>query len=113
MVGLSEALDVELAGTGVRVTALCPGIIDTAIVRTATMRGPWAARQAHTTDVYARSGTSPDVVARAALDGVTRGRPVVPTPRYQVTPAWLVKRMLPGASRALSAALVRGVSTSR
>ena len=110
VVGLSEGLDVELAGTGVRVSALCPGVIDTDIIRTSTMRGEWAQRQAHTAEVYARRGTSPDVVARAALDAVTRGRTIVPTPRYQVVPPWLLKRLLPAASRAVMATVVRRVS---
>ena len=107
VVGLAVALDAELAGTGVRVSALCPGIIDTAIVRTSTMRGAWAQRQEGATRLYATRGTSPDVVARAALDAVTAGRVIVPTPRHQVVPLWLLTRLLPGAGRSLSGALVR------
>jgi hypothetical protein len=41
-------------------------------------------------DFYAKRGTSPDVVARQALAAVTRGRRIVPTPRYQVVPHWLL-----------------------
>ena len=111
VVGLTEALDVELAGTPVRVSALCPGIIDTAIVRTSTMRGEWAQRQAGTAALYAKRGTSPDVVARAALRAVTTQQVIVPTPRYQVVPPWLLKRLAPGAGRTLSGAIVRRVST--
>ena len=33
MLSLTEALGVELAGTGVAATALCPGLTDTAMVR--------------------------------------------------------------------------------
>jgi NAD(P)-dependent dehydrogenase (short-subunit alcohol dehydrogenase family) len=39
VVGLSEAVDREVVGDGVRVHALCPGVIATDIIRTATMRG--------------------------------------------------------------------------
>lgn len=101
VVGLSEALDVELIGTPVRVSALCPGVIDTAIVSTSTMRGERADRQHRTVDFYAKRGTSPDVVARQALAAVARGRRIVPTPRYQVVPHWLLKRIVPPVGRAL------------
>ena len=104
VVSLSEALDVELIGTRVRVSALCPGVINTAIVSASIMRGEWADRRARTVDLYSRRGTSPDVVARQALAAVTHGRRVVPTPRYQVVPHWLLKRAFPPASRAISAA---------
>ena len=107
VVGLSEALDREVVRQGVRVHALCPGVIDTAIVRTSTMRGEWVAKQAGVSELYASRGTSPDVVARAALDAVSRGRTLVPTPRYQVVPPWLVKRLAPATGSALSAQLTR------
>lgn len=104
VVGLTEALDIELRGTRVRVSAVCPGVINTPIVSTSVMRGPWAARRARTEDLYARRGTSPDVVARQVLAAVSRGRTIVPTPRYQVVPHWMLKRVFPPAGYALSAA---------
>lgn len=107
VVGLSDALDIELRPHGIGVTALCPGVINTAIVQAATMRGPWAERQADLVGLYAKRGTSPDVVARAALDGAGRRRRIVATPRYQVTPPWLLKRYLPTAGRAMSAFVYR------
>ena len=107
VVGLSEALDIELRGTPVRVSVLCPGVINTPIVSTSVMRGPWAARRAREAGAYARRGTSPDVVARQALAAVTRGRRIVPAPQYQVVPHWMLKRVLPPAGRAMSAATYR------
>jgi NAD(P)-dependent dehydrogenase (short-subunit alcohol dehydrogenase family) len=97
IVGLTEALDAELAPRGVRVSALCPGVIDTAIVR-----GDWERRQTRLTALYAKRGTSPDVVARAALDAVARHRVIQPTPRLQVTTAWLAKRWAPGLVRTVT-----------
>ena len=107
VVGLSRGLDRELAGTGVRVHALCPGGVDTAIARTATLRGPYAEAVGELAARLARHGTSPDVVARAALDGVARGRAVIATPRYQVFPPWLLDRVAPKALGVLTALLVR------
>lgn len=107
VVGLSESLDREVVDSGVRVHALCPGVIDTNIIRTSTMRGAWAAKQAGVVEMYATRGTSPDVVARQALAAVARGRTIIPTPRYQVVPPWLVKRASPAAGARLSAVIAR------
>lgn len=113
VVGLTDALDMELRGTRVSVSALCPGIISTAIVRTSTMRGDWIERQAQTAEFYATKGTSPDVVARQALAAIAHGQKVVPSPRYQVVPHWALKRASPPVARALSLALVRFASRGR
>ena len=107
VVGLSESLDLEVAPSGIRVTALCPGMIDTDIVRASPMRGEWDARHDRLTNLYATRGTSPDVVAAAALAAVARGRVIAPTPRYQVLPAWLLQRYAPPLGRALSKVTVR------
>ncbi len=110
VVGLTDALDVELADTPIRLSVLCPGVINTAIAATSTMRGEWAGRRARTVELYARRGTSPDVVARQALAAVTRGRRIIPAPRYQVVPHWLLKRVFPPAGRAMSVATYRYLS---
>ena len=110
VVSLTEALAIELIGTRVRVVALCPGVIDTAIVTTSTMRGAWADRRERTVNLYAKRGTSPDVVARQALAAVVRGRTIVPTPRYQTVPHWWLKRLIPRAGRGVSVATFRYLS---
>ncbi|MBI4896812.1 MAG: SDR family NAD(P)-dependent oxidoreductase [Actinobacteria bacterium] len=102
VVGMSEALDAELGSRGIRVTALCPGIIDTAIVKDSTMRGRIGARQDKLVDFYRKRGTSPDVVARQALDGVKHKRIIQPSPYHQVMPMWIVKRISPRAYQALN-----------
>ena len=107
VVGLSEALDAELSPKGIRVLALCPGVIDTAIVRTSVTRGEWARRQDRLTRLYATPRTSPDVCARDALAAVAKGRGIVPTPRSQVTPMWLLKRWAPPLARAANRGIAR------
>ncbi len=109
VVGLTESLDIELAPRGIRVTALCPGMIDTDIVRASPMRGEWDTRHDRLTALYAARGTSPDVVAAAAFDAIAHGRVIVPTPRYQVLPAWLLKRYAPPLARGLSRVTVRAL----
>lgn len=110
VVGLSESLDREVVGQGVRVHALCPGIIDTDIIAASTMRGPWVDKQAGVVEMYATRGTSPDVVARQALQAVARGRAIIPSPRYQVVPPWVVKRISPPAGASLAALMARSLS---
>lgn len=97
VVGMSEALDAELAPRGIRVTALCPGVIDTAIVKNTTMRGRMADRQQQLVDFYRKRGTSPDVVARQALAGVKHKRIIQPSPYSHVMPMWTLKRISPRA----------------
>jgi NAD(P)-dependent dehydrogenase (short-subunit alcohol dehydrogenase family) len=94
IVGLSGALHAELSSQGIRVTALCPGVIDTAIVAESTMRGDMAAVAPKAVDFYRRRGASPDVVARDVLRTITRRHRVITTsPRWQVMPAWIVQRI--------------------
>ncbi len=79
---LSECLRAELAGSGIGVTAICPGIVHTAITRTTTWAGATDAEQAahreRTTRLYARRGFGPERVATAILRAVHRNTAVVP-----------------------------------
>jgi NAD(P)-dependent dehydrogenase (short-subunit alcohol dehydrogenase family) len=103
VLGLSEALRSELRPHRIGVTAICPGIIHTPIVRTARMRGGVSEEdRLRMQEAYARRGYGPERVAEAVLRAIQRNRAVAP-----VTPeAWLLyylKRALPGAVRALVA----------
>ena len=109
IVGLTEALDAELSGRGIRVSAICPGIIDTAIVRDGVMRGEMAEKAETTRAFYRNRGTSPEVVAKAVVATVRRPRLVVPVPRWQVTPAWMLKRASLRASQVLSRNMTRAI----
>ena len=95
VVGLSESLHAELGGRGIGVTALCPGIISTAIVAESTMRGEIGASKQGTVDFYATRGTSPDVVADAVVTAIRKRRPVQPVPPSHVYPNWVARRISP------------------
>ena len=97
VVGLSESLHAELAGRGIGVTALCPGIISTAIVGESTMRGEIGKSKQGTVDFYANRGTSPDVVADAVVTAIRKRRPVQPVPNSHVYPNWIARRISPRA----------------
>jgi NAD(P)-dependent dehydrogenase (short-subunit alcohol dehydrogenase family) len=110
VVGLSETLDGELGRRGIHVTALCPGVIDTAIVDTTTMRGDFAKRARRIQNLYHTRGTSPDVVAQAVLRAVRRKQIIAITPRWQVGPSWLATRISPRLGQAISRQIMRVMS---
>lgn len=109
VVGLSQSLAIELKGTPVKVTILCPGVINTPIVARSGMSGEMSARQAHVIDYYERKGASPDKVAADLLADVRRGRLFCLTPRLEVGGGWLLQRLSPRLAAFLLRASVKTV----
>lgn len=97
VVGMSVALDAELASSGIRVTALCPGVIDTNIVATSTVRGSIAPKHEQLVNFYKKRGVSPDVVARDVVTAIERKQVIKPSPAWQASPAWWLMRISPRA----------------
>ena len=95
VVGLSEALDTELRPRGIRVSAVCPGIVNTPIVSTSIFRGGAEADRATAVELFRRRGISPDEVAEAVVAAVRRERLVQPVPAGRVRSIWLLKRLSP------------------
>ncbi|MDP9134792.1 MAG: SDR family NAD(P)-dependent oxidoreductase [Actinomycetota bacterium] len=97
VIGFSESLRAELREHGIGVTAVCPGIIDTPIVRTSRAYGAAATPEYRERGarLFERRNYGPDRVARAILKAIARNRAVAP-----VTPeAWIgywIKRLFPG-----------------
>jgi NAD(P)-dependent dehydrogenase (short-subunit alcohol dehydrogenase family) len=98
VVGLSESLRAELEPKGVKVSTICPGVVDTGIIagtRFAGQNGRTETVRAKVQDVYQKRAYGPERVAAAILDAVRKQRALVP-----VTPeAWalyLLKRFAPG-----------------
>ena len=107
VVGLSESLAAELAPRGIGVSAICPGIIDTAIVRDATMRGDLSGKSKKIESFYERRGASPDVVADSVVNAVLKNRLIVPVPRSHVSAPWLLERLSPRLSQVVARASTR------
>ena len=107
VVGLSEALRIELAPHRVGVTAVCPGIVDTAITRNSAYRGgDAAARKAKTAKTYARRGYTPARAAANILKAVDRNRAVAPiAPEAHVM--YVLSRVAPPLARRLSALMAK------
>ena len=78
--GLSEALRMELKPHGIGVTAVCPGIINTAITQTSPIRGAGdvAERRKHLASTYRKRGYPAERVARNVLRAVDRNLAVAP-----------------------------------
>ncbi len=102
VVGLSETLRAEAALHGIGVSAICPGIVDTPITRTAklcsgTDRSTPQELQDKIVRIYARRGYTPDRVAAAVVRAVEKNRGVVPVCPETYAGDWLHR-----ASRKLS-----------
>jgi NAD(P)-dependent dehydrogenase (short-subunit alcohol dehydrogenase family) len=110
VVGMSEALNAELSKRGIHVSAICPGIIDTAIVATGIMRGDIAALHESATEFYSRKGASPDEVAQAVLRTIAHHRLIVPVPRRQVSLPYLLHRLSPALAQPIARGFERVVT---
>lgn len=109
VVGLSQSLAAELADTDIRVTILCPGIINTPIVKNSQMRGDAASGQSKAVEFYAKKGTSPDKVATDLLKDVRRGRLFCTTPRLEVGGGWLAQRISPLLAQTITRAGAKSI----
>ncbi|TXS55927.1 SDR family oxidoreductase [Streptomyces sp. t39] len=100
---LSECLRAELAGRGIGVSAICPGIVDTGITSTARFTGVDAAEQQRlrkrSARLYGMRNYPAEKVADAILRAVLTNRAVVPvTPEARL--AHLLSRLAPKLLRA-------------
>lgn len=91
VMSLSETLAAELAGTGVRVTVLCPTFVKTNIFSGELIEDGAAHTAARIAKVV---GMSPDKVAAMTLDAADKGRLYV-VPQIDAKAIWLAKRLTP------------------
>jgi len=104
VVGMAESLAVELAGTGVTVTTLCPGYVPTGL-HDATRYSKESFRSMMNAKESKPGGVPADVVARQTVDDALAGRALVVTgiERFGV----LVKRLSPELYRLAASRLGR------
>jgi 2-hydroxycyclohexanecarboxyl-CoA dehydrogenase len=100
---LSQCLRSEWAPRGVGVTAICPGVINTPIVRSARFTG--GVEDARTRERlvkgFARSHP-PEKVGRAVVDAIVTNRAVVPV-GFESVVGWYAHRLTPVALGQLAA----------
>ncbi|MGW6916061.1 SDR family oxidoreductase [Kitasatospora sp. NPDC054939] len=99
---LSDCLRAEMAGHGIGVSTVCPGIVNTNITRTSTFSATTpdqqAAKQARAARLYARRGFPPEKVAARIVHAVRTNKPIVPvTPEAKA--ARVLSRLAPGLLR--------------
>jgi len=94
VVGMSEALGAELSPHGIRVTAICPGVIDTDIIRSGRLGGAVGERKRRVMDFYEKLGIPPRRVADDIVRAVRQGAPLATTLGASY-PVLMLKRLSP------------------
>jgi NAD(P)-dependent dehydrogenase (short-subunit alcohol dehydrogenase family) len=100
---LSDCLRGELASSGVSVSVICPGFVNTNITRSTTFSGlseqQQTAARDRATRLYDRRNYPPEKVAEAIVSAVLHKRAMVPvTPEARV--GRVLARLAPGLARA-------------
>lgn len=107
VVALTETLLAENGGTGVQVSALCPTLVKTDVIRNARMNSAADQPIMHKDKAQAlmdRLGHSPESVVKKALDGLDRSDIHV-MPQLDARIAWRLKRFSPAGFIRLSSYL--------
>lgn len=115
VVGLSLSLRAEGASRGVRVSAVCPGFIDTPILRNVNPGLPQTEIGANAAALASRLGKlyQPGPLAQDILWGVERNRALIVAPR-SARVAWRMARYAPGLTmRKIIADTGRGAAERR
>jgi NADP-dependent 3-hydroxy acid dehydrogenase YdfG len=107
VLGFSQSLRAELAQHEVGVTAICPGMIATAIVADGRMAGAAGSRKSQTVERF-KKGASPDRVAEAILDAV-RTNPAVRTVGRDAWAIHQLTKLAPQAVQRLVGTLQRRI----
>ncbi len=110
VVGMSESLNAELLPRGIRVVAVCPGIIKTPIIREGIMRGQLSADEDEIVAFYDKHGVSPETVAADVLNAIARPRVVVVSPRKHVMGGYVLHRLSPRLAQPLARVMTKVVS---
>jgi NAD(P)-dependent dehydrogenase (short-subunit alcohol dehydrogenase family) len=94
LVALADSLRAELRASGVEVTALCPGLVASDIIRRGRIRVPGVERR-RLERLWQTRGAPPDAVARVAVDCVVKRRGGVRLAAPSGTALWRLRRYAP------------------
>ena len=93
MVSLTNVMRMDLDIHNINVSALCPGIINTRVLKDGKLRGEQNFVGA--VKFYEDKGVDPAIVAKAAVDGLLKKKAVIAVPWSQVAIPYLVYRLSP------------------
>lgn len=105
MVGLAESLRTELYKYNIKVSALCPGIINTNIIKGGKIMFEDKSgnnAQSMVEKFYQKFGVSPAIVARQGISALRRDTGIKVSPGFQMWPVYAVKRLSPTLYQAMS-----------
>jgi NAD(P)-dependent dehydrogenase (short-subunit alcohol dehydrogenase family) len=104
VLGLSEALRIELKPHSIGVTAICPGVINTAITKASPIRGTGDVdgRRQRLAATYQKRGYTPERAARNILRAIDRDRAVAPI-AAEAHVLYVLSRVAPPLARWASA----------
>jgi NADP-dependent 3-hydroxy acid dehydrogenase YdfG len=95
--GFSQSLRAELEPHKIGVTAICPGMINTAIVSDGRMAGQMTSKKSKVVDTFHKRGAPPSKVAEAILDAVRTNpavRPVGTDAKVIAALTWMAPRAM-------------------
>ena len=105
VLGFSQSLRAELAPHKIGVTAICPGLINTAIVADGRMTGGVGGRKERLVGAF-KKGADPARVAKVILDAV-QTNPAVRTVGRDAAVLHALTRLVPRTTRRLGASISR------
>lgn len=113
VVGLSLSLRAEAAGRGVKVTAICPGFVDTPLLGRVNPDLPPTSTGSDASELTKRLGKlyKADLLAQDVLRGIERNRALIVAPR-SARIAWRMTRYVPGVSTRMITSAVRRAGSS-
>jgi NADP-dependent 3-hydroxy acid dehydrogenase YdfG len=111
VLGLSQSLRAELAPHHIGVTAICPGMIATAIVADGRMTGGLDGAKAKIVSTFEKKGAAPERVAEVILDAV-RTNPAIRTVGRDAWAIHALTRVAPRITQRLGSSLSRRFGAS-
>jgi len=95
VVGLSQALRVEGADLGVKVSVVCPGLVKTPIFQTSPMVNINREAYEEFVESWERFGITPEECAEIVLKGVKKNKGIIPV-TFLAKLMWYLYRVSPG-----------------
>ncbi len=93
LVSLTSVMRMDLQIHNINVSALCPGIIRTNVMKDGRLRGN--ANWESAVEFYDSRGVDPAIVARTAVKGMLKNKGIIPAPWGQVAIPHLLYRLSP------------------